>query len=75
MNVAAGQSYKLRTPTLGLTSCVDGKRHTVLVPQEAVVRILSVPPEGPMVHVVFEAELLTMFLQDLRDRGEEVPEA
>jgi len=73
MNVAVGQSYKLRSPTLGLTPSVDGKRHTVLVPQRAVVRVLNVPADSRMVDVVFEAERLTMFLQDLLDRGEELP--
>lgn len=69
-----GRRYKLRCQTLGLTDLADGKRKCVMVPDGAVVRVLSGPlvPEDRMVDVFYGGQCLTMFVADLRDRGEEI---
>jgi hypothetical protein len=72
-----GRRYKLKSSTLGLAETSDGKRNAVTVPANSVVRVLSGPlsPEDRMVDVLFEGAPLTMFVVDVRDRGEEVSDA
>jgi hypothetical protein len=69
----AGKSYKLRSPTLGLTSA-NGKRRAVLIPAGSQVSVVAsrLSPENRMVDVMFDGERLTVFAVDILDRGEEI---
>lgn len=72
MVVKLGYRYRLRTPTTAVTLAVNGRRNIVMIPLGSIIRVVSMDPGGSMVVVAFQAKRLTMFCQDLADRGEEV---
>jgi len=67
--------FRLNKPTLGIDSS-GRKPQAVLVPAGSVIQVLKGPSEtDPMVLVQWESMALTMFVLDVRERGEEVAEA
>ena len=68
-----GGFLRLNAPTLGILSG-DGERIAVQLPKDAIVEVASGPrpDDQRMVDVVWEGKTLTMFAQDIRDRGEEL---
>ena len=69
-----GERFRLKTPTLGVDSS-GAKPQAVLVSAGSVIQILKGPSDNdPMVLVQLESMTLTMFVLDVRERGEEVVE-
>ena len=68
-----GKRFRLSTSTLGILS-ENGERIAVQILKDAVVEVTSGPrpDDERMVDVVWKGKTLTMFAQDIRDRGEEV---
>lgn len=71
-----GRSYRLLTPTLGITE-MDGKRQAFTIPAGAILKIVSGPTSerDRMVDVLWEGNIYTLFVVDVRDRGEEIKDA
>jgi hypothetical protein len=70
-----GRRFRLNTPTLGIDSSGQ-KPQAVLVPAGSVIQILKGPSEtDPMVLIQWGSMTLTMFVLDVRERGEEAVEA
>ena len=69
-----GQSYRLKTPTLGmLTLDTSGHQIPITLPLNAVVRPESDSlEEDRLIEVIWQGTTLMMFAQDLRVRGEPV---
>ncbi len=72
-SVFTGKRFRLSASTLGILS-ENGERIAVKVLKDAIVEVTSGPrpDDQRMVDVVWEGKTLTMFAQDIRDRGEEV---
>jgi len=70
-----GKKFKLERAILALGT-VDGNRQAITVPLGAVVKIVSGPTgEGnPVVDVLWEGRILTMFAADMEFCGSEVVE-
>ena len=68
-----GKRFRLNPPTLGIL-LGDGERIAVQLPKDAIVEVTSGPrpDDQRMVDVVWEGKALAMFVQDIRDRGEQV---
>jgi hypothetical protein len=68
-----GKRFRLTTSTLGILSA-NGERIAVQILKDAIAEVTSGPrpDDQRMVDVVWEGKTLTMFAQDIRDRGEEV---
>ena len=67
-----GKQFRLKTATL-CTENRDGILYGVRVPVGGVITVLRGPVEDDrMVDILWNQRPLTMFAQDLRDRGEEV---
>ena len=67
-----GRRFRLNTPTLGVDSGGE-KPQAVLIPAGSVIQIMKGPSgTDPMVQVQFESMTLTMFVLDVRERGQEV---
>lgn len=65
-----GQSYKLKTATLGILSPEDGQRISMTVPVGATVIVVDGNVNGNrFVDVTWGDKALTMFAVDLRERG------
>ena len=70
-----GRRFRLNTPTLGVDSS-SKKPQAVLIPAGSVIQILKGPSDtDPMVSVQWESMTLTMFVLDVRERGQEISEA
>jgi hypothetical protein len=71
--VLTGKRFRLNAPTLGIL-LGDGERIAVQLPKDAIVEVTSGPrpDDQRMVDVVWEGKALAMFVQDIRDRGEQV---
>jgi hypothetical protein len=71
-----GRSFRLRTPTLGIgiDSTDGGKRVAVPVPADAVVKVVAGPSGAGdrMVDVLWDGQVLVVFVIDLTQRGEEI---
>jgi hypothetical protein len=66
--------YRIKTPTIAIWSS-DGCRKTVTVPADATVTISESLRDGDrLIDVVWNDENFLMFTQDLRERGEELPQ-
>ena len=65
-----GQSFRLKSPTLGILS-VNGNGHetTVTLPSNAIVKVESSNFDGDRIFVAWEGKTISMFAQDLRTRG------
>jgi len=72
-SVFTGKRFRLSTSTLGILS-ENGERIAVQILKDAVVEVTSGPrpDDERMVDVVWKGKTLTMFAQDIRDRGEEL---
>ena len=72
-SVFTGKRFRLSASTLGILSA-NGERIAVQILKDAVVEVTSGPrpDDQRMVDVVWEGKTLTMFAQDIRDRGEEL---
>jgi hypothetical protein len=67
------QTFRLKTPTLGIVPSDDGHRVAMTVPQDAIVTLIDGGLDGDrMVDMLWEGKTVTMFTQDLRTRGERV---
>lgn len=68
-----GQTFRLNKDTLAIER-VAGSRTTVQIAAGSVVRVASatIPEDSRMVDVIWHERMLTIFLEDLRARGEEV---
>jgi len=72
IRMLTGKRFRLKTETLGINT-VDGKRVAVPVPTGAIIEITrdgSRP--GGMVDVRWDGKALTMFFEDIQNRGEAV---
>jgi hypothetical protein len=69
-----GQSYLIKSPTLGILSIDDdGRRIPVTVPLNAIVKVQGGPLNGNrLVDVLWEGKTIMMFAQDIRSRGVEI---
>ena len=67
-----GQSFRLKTPTLGILSSDHGHRRPGTIPMNAIVTVVDGPFDNSnrLVDVLWEEKTIMMFTQDLRDRGE-----
>jgi len=68
-----GRHFKISSPTLAILHR-DGKQQSFTVPQGAVILVLADNQEGPnaLVGVLYEGELVQMFAEDVRARGDDV---
>lgn len=68
----SGKRFKLRTSTIA----IDGgsrQRVAVTVPAGSIITVVSGPTEGTqMIDVLLDGRPLTMFVIDVRSRGEEI---
>ena len=71
-----GKKFKLERTILALGT-VDGNRQAITVPLGAIVKVVSGPAgEGnPVVDVLWEGRILTMFAVDMEFCGSEVAES
>lgn len=65
------QAYRIKTPTLGILS-QHGERLPVTIPINAVVRVVQEHDGDRFVDVDWGGQVLTMFMIDLKERGEAV---
>lgn len=69
-----GKRFRMQTPTLAIDT-VQGKRVAVHVDVGAVVKVVSGPTPGDrMLDVLMDGRVLTMFVLDVSERGEEISE-
>ena len=67
-----GNSYRLTTPTFGIVA-EDGQRIPVTIPRGSVITLVDGPPDGDrLIDVTWEDKTVTMFTQDVRNRGERI---
>ena len=62
---------RLKRDILGLES-IDGKPTAIVVPADAIIEELSEIPETNRIDILWNGKVLTMFVQDVRERGEEI---
>ena len=68
-----GKRYRLERPTLAIHS-TNGKRESLYVPAEAIVKVVSGPTStgDRMVDVLWDGKIVTMFAIDVNIRGTEI---
>jgi hypothetical protein len=68
-----GKWFRLKRNTISIQTQGD-QRHVVVVPEGAIVHVLSGPrpDDKRMVKVSWEAKMLVMFAEDIQARGQEV---
>ena len=65
-----GQRYRLTKPTIAVLF-VESQKAAVTIPAGAEVRALNDPEESnPFMDFEWEDQLIEMFVQDIRERGE-----
>jgi hypothetical protein len=72
----AGTVYRLNTPTLGIPQGSAGNKCApVRMPQGALVALIDGTSEGPFVRVLWDGMAVSIFVVDLKERGEIVEAA
>jgi hypothetical protein len=69
-----GRRYRLRSPTISVSI---QKPATVFIPKGAVVQVVRSHLEAPkerMAEIRWEGQTLLLFVEDIQDRSDEVPE-
>ena len=68
-----GKRFRLKTDTMGVGT-VDDKRVAVTVPADAIIEVTGGPRPNDirMVDVRWDGKALTMFFEDIQNRGEAV---
>lgn len=67
-----GESYRLKAQTLGIIS-TNQRRAAILIPQNAMVTVINGPLNGNrMVDVMWDEQIVMIFVEDLRARGETI---
>ena len=61
--------YRINKPTLAILTLED-ERVAVRVPSNSVVLVIDDSDQEPLVEVEWEGKRISMFVVDLRDRGE-----
>ena len=60
-----GQSFRLKTPTLGIFNDKD----TTVVPADAVITVVSDPDSTNHVYALYEGRKILIFVRDIQERG------
>jgi hypothetical protein len=72
LHMSQGDRYRLTARTLGVVSR-EGRQITIDIPADAVVEIVDAGLDpASMVHVRWEDEIIAMFVQDIRERGDPI---
>jgi hypothetical protein len=72
LHITQGDRYRLTARTLGVVSR-DGRQVMIEVPEDAVVEVVGDPrTANAMVRVRWQDEIVTMFVQDVQERGEPI---
>ena len=65
-----GNRFRTITPILGI-ACLAGRRVMITIPENAVVEVVTgLMNDERMIEVWWDGNVLLMFAQDLRERGE-----
>jgi hypothetical protein len=70
--LASGRRFKIDAPTLATVT--QGERLSVTVPTGGIITVLADNEEGPnaLASVLYNAEIMLMFVEDIRARGDEI---
>ena len=72
LHISQGDRYRLTARTLGVVSR-DGRQVMIDVPDDAIVEVVDDPRTADaMVRVRWREEIVTMFVEDIQERGDAV---
>lgn len=71
----SGKRFRLKRKTLAV-GAKEGAKTAIYIPEHAIIAVKSGPTktDSRMVEVLWDGRLLTMFVEDIEQRGEEVSE-
>jgi hypothetical protein len=69
--MAIGRRLRLTRNTIGIESVAD-RLIVVTVPKDAIIELMAGPADNNKVALIWEGKALTMFAEDVRERGEEI---
>jgi hypothetical protein len=68
--MSQGDRFRTITPILGI-ACLAGRRVMITIPENAIVEVVTgLMNDDRMIEVWWDGNVLLMFVQDLRERGE-----
>ena len=67
----SGRLFRLNRDTMSVQAEGE-RRHLVMVPEGAIIRVLPGPEDRSTVDVLWQGQALEMFAEDIRKRGKEV---